>query len=387
MDDQRLARTYFRPDIQGLRAIAVGLVVLSHADIPGFTGGFIGVDMFFVISGFVITQTLVTHRSGSIGSQLKYFYQRRVLRIIPAATSVLIVTLLVSFFVLHHQMPAGQIQNTQWAALFAGNFYLVHISADYFIQGLNPAVLTHYWSLAVEEQFYLVFPLIFLTLGLTKSDRIRRTLWWVLLFAVVVVSFVYSYHQSFVNPVLAYYSPFTRAWELGFGALVAVAPRFMRPVMPVFSDILVMICAGVLIKAMFVINPASLYPGSLSWLVVAPTGGLLLAGAANQSILVRAIGLQPLRFIGDISYSLYLYHFVWLVLPEYFRHPLISRTDRVLEIGGALACAVISTYLLENPIRRSPRLKKDGWSTVLILLIGICAVFAATFAVRYFLIH
>lgn len=387
MDNQRLSQTNFRPDIQGLRAIAVGLVVLCHGAIPGFAGGFIGVDMFFVISGYVITQTLVSHRSGSVVSQLKYFYQRRILRIIPAATSVLLVTLLASFLLLGHQIPPGLISNTQWAALFAGNFYLVHISADYFIQGLNPALLTHYWSLAVEEQFYLFYPMIFLTLGLARSDRIRRTLWWIVLLAVVVASFTYSYHQSLVNPVLAYYSPFTRAWELGFGALVAIAPRFMRPVMPAFSDILVMICVGVLVKALFVINPSSLYPGSLTWLVVAPTGGLLLAGAANQSVLVRALGLQPLRFIGDISYSFYLYHFVWLVLPEYFAHPLISRTDRLLEIGGALVCAVLSTYLLENPIRRSPRLKNDGWSTVLILLIGVSAVFTTSFVVHYLLLR
>ena len=387
MGGLELAKPNFRPDIQGLRAIAVGLVILCHASVPGFAGGFIGVDMFFVISGYVITQTLVSHRTGSIGAELKYFYQRRVLRIIPAATSVLMLSLLMAYFFLGHQMPAGLIPNTQWAALFAGNFYLVHISANYFIQGLNPAILTHYWSLAVEEQFYFVFPIVFLTIGLLKRDRLRMVLWWLLLIGVVVASFIYSYHQSIVNPVLAYYSPLTRAWELGFGALVSLAPRLLRPRVPVFSDLLVLICVGVLIRAMFVINPTSIYPGSLTWLVVAPTGGLLLAGAANQSLTVKLFGLQPLRFIGDISYSLYLYHFVWLVLPEYFSHPLVSSTARVIEVAGALGCATLSTYFFENPIRRSARLKKDGWSTFIILLIGVSAVFATVFVVEYLLLR
>ncbi len=383
MDNQAVVGTNFRPDIQGLRGVAVALVILCHASISGFTGGFIGVDMFFVISGFVITQTLVNHRVGSIGSQLRYFYQRRILRIIPAATSVLLVTLIASYFLFHKQLPSNLLNNTQWATLFSGNFYLIHISADYFIQGLKPAVLTHYWSLGVEEQFYVAFPLALLALGLVKNDRARKILWWSFLLAIVIGSFIYSFHQSWINPVVAYYSPFTRAWELGFGALVALAPRFMKPVIPFFSDALVLVSVGVLIKAMLITNPASIYPGSLAWLVVAPTGAILLAGASNRSVAVRMIGLQPLRFIGDISYSLYLYHYIWLVIPEYFRRPQISTQARLVEIMGAVICATVSTYLFENPIRRSARLKSDGWSTVLILLISLSAVFVTILALRY----
>lgn len=385
MSDLQSTRERFRSDIQGLRGIAVTLVVLCHASIPGFAGGFIGVDMFFVISGFVITQTLVAHRTGPLWWQLKYFYQRRILRIIPASTSVLVITLVVSYLLLHKELPADLLRNTQWAALFAGNFYLIHISADYFIQGLTPPVLTHYWSLAVEEQFYIVYPLLLLGLGLVKNDRFRRTLWWTVLAAVVVGSYLYSLHQSFAHPVMAYYSPFTRAWELGFGALVGLAPQFMKPRMFVFSDIFVMVSLGVLVKALYVITPDSVFPGTLAWLVVAPTGALLLAGTAGESVGTKAVGIWPLRMIGNISYSLYLYHYIWLVLPEYFRHPLVTQRDRLIEIGGALACAILSTYLVENPIRHSKRLRRDGWSTLLILLIGLTSVFVTAFAIQFFL--
>ena len=157
----------------------------------------------------------------------------------------------------------------------------------------------------------------------------------------------------------------------------------MKPVIPFFSDALVLVSVGVLIKAMLITNPASIYPGSLAWLVVAPTGAILLAGASNRSVAVRMIGLQPLRFIGDISYSLYLYHYIWLVIPEYFRRPQISTQARLVEIMGAVICATVSTYLFENPIRRSARLKSDGWSTVLILLISLSAVFVTILALRY----
>jgi peptidoglycan/LPS O-acetylase OafA/YrhL len=377
------ATTAIRPDIQGLRAIAVLLVILCHMGVPGFGGGFIGVDIFFVISGFVITQTLVTHRTGSLVAQLKFFYQRRILRIVPAATTVLLVTLIASYLFFHRQLPTGILENSQWAALFAGNFYLIHVSADYFIQGATPLVLTHYWSLAVEEQFYLVFPCLLLVLGLSKNEKVRRWVWWLALLVIIIGSFIYSLHQSSTNAVLAYYSLFTRSWELAFGGLVALAPRIIKPPVPVFSDILIMISLGVLVKAMFVINPNSIYPGSLAWLAVAPTGGLLLAGAANQSFIVRVIGSQPLRFIGDISFSLYLYHYVWLILPEYFRNPLVSRQDRIVEMAGAVACAILSTYLLENPIKRSKRLRGDGWSTLLVLGIGVSTVFSAVFVVSY----
>ena len=386
MNEPRGASTTIRPDIQGLRGVAVLLVLLCHMGVPGFAGGFIGVDIFFVISGFVITQTLVTHRTGSLVSQLKFFYQRRILRIVPAATTVLIGTLIASYLILHNQMPTGIFANSQWAALFAGNFYLIHVSANYFIQGATPLVLTHYWSLAVEEQFYLAFPVLLLILGLSKNEKVRKSVWFIALLVIIIGSFIYSLHESSTNAVLAYYSPFTRAWELGFGGLVALAPRIFKPSVPAFSDILIMISVGVLVKAMFAINPDSIYPGSLAWLAVAPTGALLFAGAANQSFLARTIGSQPLRFIGDISFSLYLYHYVWLVLPEYFRIPLVSRQDRIVEIAGAVACAILSTYLLENPIKRSKRLRGDGWATLLVLGIGVSAVFSAVIVVSY-LVH
>ena len=150
----------FRPDIQGLRALAVLLVIADHAGIPGFPGGYIGVDLFFVVSGFVITQLVLREARKGIGIGLRDFYARRVRRIVPAATATLVATVLISWATLgtrfNPQLPA----DVRWASLFAGNLRLIETGSNYFVPGIFPSLITQFWSLGVEEQFYLCFPLV-----------------------------------------------------------------------------------------------------------------------------------------------------------------------------------------------------------------------------------
>ena len=223
----------FRQDIQGLRALAVLLVILDHARIGPFHGGFVGVDVFFVISGFLITGLLVSEAERTGRVSLLGFYARRARRILPAATLVIVATVAASIYFLSAVEANGVIEDALWATFFAANFKFARDGTDYFQNDTPPSPLQHYWSLAVEEQFYLVWPLLVLLLCLYAAWRARRSagarslgprvrdLGVSPLVVIVGISFAYSVSFSTTDPVSAYFSPFTRAWELGIGALVA----------------------------------------------------------------------------------------------------------------------------------------------------------------------
>ena len=212
----------FRPDVEGLRAVAVLLVVLYHCGVS--SGGFVGVDVFFVISGFLITGLLLREHERRQKVSLKGFYARRARRILPAGMLVIIATMLMA----HHYenfISYGYLQQDgKWAALFAANIHYAKIGTDYFLQSVDPvqgSALLHYWSLAVEEQFYFVWPTIVLLVGLLARWWPLRRLVFIVALAGAVVSFLWSNHEVQTNAIWAYYSPFTRAWELGLGALIA----------------------------------------------------------------------------------------------------------------------------------------------------------------------
>src|SRR5580698_9224656 len=157
-------RAEFRPDIQAIRALAVLLVVLYHANIPGVHGGFLGVDVFFVVSGFVITNVLLRERASSGKNSIPGFYARRIRRILPAATVVLIVTVFATYHWLSYVTGATNADDAKYVAAFVGNFHFATIGTQYFTASQPPSTLQQYWSLGVEEQFYLVWPVLFLLL-------------------------------------------------------------------------------------------------------------------------------------------------------------------------------------------------------------------------------
>ena len=171
----RTAHQTFRPDIQGLRAVAVILVILAHASVPGFEGGYLGVDVFFVISGFVITSLLLRQPPRHVRQNLAYFYARRIRRIVPAATLTLVGTTFAAYFLLGTNFVPQLLGDVRWASLFSANFRLIHTGSNYFIPGVAPSLVTHYWSLAVEEQFYLFFPLVVFSLTWLTPLRSRAT--------------------------------------------------------------------------------------------------------------------------------------------------------------------------------------------------------------------
>ncbi len=362
----------FRPDIQGLRALAVVLVILNHARIPGLEGGFIGVDVFFVISGFVITNLLRRQPADSVRANLAHFYARRVRRIVPAATVVLVATVFASYFLLGINFNQQLFGDVRWASLFSMNFRLINTGSNYFIPGIFPSLVTHYWSLAVEEQFYLVFPLIVFSLSLLTPLRRRAGVLGTFLVVAIAASAWWSWHLTPTSPTAAYYSPFTRFWEIALGGLVTLLPGAWAKRAPVLNALLGTVALVGLGAAVWRLNAQSVYPGILAWWPCATTAVLLWSGQESATGGPASwLAWRPLRYLGDISYGLYLWHYLWLLLPLQMVQPPTSPWARPLEIFGALVCAMCSYHLIENPIRRSKRLDRDRLAVVLLLLLCV----------------
>ena len=379
-----LRRTTFRPDIQGLRAVAVILVILAHASVPGFEGGFIGVDVFFVISGYVITNLLQRQPPRNVRANLATFYARRIRRIVPAATLTLVSTVIAAYYLLGVNFNRQLLGDVRWASLFSANFRLIHTGSNYFIPGIAPSLVTHFWSLAVEEQFYLFFPLVVFSLTwlVLSPSRVRPLL--TFLVTAIAASAWWSYHLTSINPTTAYYSPFTRFWEIALGALVALIPVAWAKRAPRFNAVLGLLAGIALGFAVWRIDTQSVYPGVLAWWPCATAAVLLWSGQASASWGPATwLAWRPARYVGDISYSLYLWHFVWLMLPLQMMHPPTSPWAREIEIAGAVLCAVISFHVLENPIRHSKRFERDRVAVLLLLLFCVALSWDATFFVGH----
>jgi len=375
-------RANYRPDIQGLRALAVVLVILDHAGVPGFEGGYIGVDVFFVISGYVITTLLHRQPGRQLGVNLRHFYSRRIRRIVPAATVVLIATLIAAYIAFGENMDSSLFGDVRWSALFAANFRFIQTSTPYFIPGVPPSLVTQFWSLAVEEQFYLVFPL--LVFGLTYvSPPNRRTVTLATAISMgIILSAWWSYYQTPIHPTSAYYSPFTRFWELALGGLLALIPSHYAQRTPRVNRAAAVVAVLVIMVCVFTFNDQSAYPGTLAWWPCLAAAVLLWTGVASATGGPATwLAQRPATYVGDISYSLYLYHYAWLMLPLQLANPPTSWWAKWLEIAGATLCAVASYRWIENPFRRSRRLEKDFVSVVLLLCVCVAASWTATIVI------
>jgi peptidoglycan/LPS O-acetylase OafA/YrhL len=389
VQSRRSARSGFRPDIEGLRAVAVLAVVLFHADLPGVGGGFVGVDVFFVISGFLITGLLWREVSiaGTVG--LRRFYGARARRLLPASAAVGVVTAIGAAVLLPPLQAGSVIVEGIASALYVSNYWFISEGVHYFGGHLPPSPFQHYWSLGVEEQFYLVWPpLIIGTAWLIRRAR-RRTRaqaissqrpYLVVLALVAVVSFALSLVITYVMPAVAFFSLPTRAWQLAAGGLVALTADQWRRLPTRAAAIVGWAGLGVILLACTRLSAATFYPGVAALLPVLGTALVIGAGcAAPAQGCGRVLGLSPMRAIGRISYSWYLWHWPVLVLtPALLGHPL--------GLAGRLAAALISGVLailtlrfIENPlrfaapIRRSPlaSLAVGGVATAVAVCLGV----------------
>jgi len=339
-----------RDDIQGLRAVAVLLVVLGHAGVPFLAGGFVGVDVFFVLSGFLITGILLAEFADRGSISLPGFYLRRARRILPAAALTVVVTDIAAHHLLNFVRAREAVNDSIWSALFAANVHFARQGSDYFAQGQPPSPFLHFWSLAVEEQFYLVWPAL---LALLLALRFRRLLF--VLVAFGAGSLAWSIHTTAESPVAAYYSTFARTWELALGASLAVAAPHLRrlPARPGFAcGWLGLVAIG---SAAYLYSERTPFPGSAA---LVPTAGAALvigAGLVTRKTAFdtpRVLALAPFRYLGDRSYALYLWHWPVLILATQYAGHELSLGAKLALVAFAFLLSVVSYRFVENPIRR-----------------------------------
>jgi peptidoglycan/LPS O-acetylase OafA/YrhL len=345
----------FRTDIEGLRAVAVLLVVLDHLKLPGFGGGFIGVDVFFVISGYLITGLLAHEFRARRSISILGFYARRARRILPAALTVIVAVVVAGNLVLNELQVAQIHHDAWWAVFFASNINFIREATDYFTQNLSASSpLQHYWSLAVEEQFYLVWPALFLVVARLGSPALWRARVAAAIAAIGAGSLVWSIVATQQSAGGAYFSTFTRAWELGLGALLAIAMTGREHVSRAVGRAASATAVALLVASCVVIDGTTPFPGAIALLPVCAAALLILGGMAKEAPLPnRALSLPPFRFVGRISYSVYLWHWP-LVIFAADLYPTESATAwmRLLILLLTFVLATLSYYLVEQPGRR-----------------------------------
>ena len=362
----------FRPDVEGLRAVAVTLVVLYHAGVSTFSGGFVGVDVFFVISGFLITGLLLREHEKRNRISIPGFYARRARRILPAGMLVIIATVIGAYHYQNFLTYALTAQDGRWAALFAANIHFANVGTDYFAQGQEPSPLLHYWSLAVEEQFYFVWPAIVLVVGLIfKRTRLAVL---VAAAAATIASFAWALHATDVNATWAYFSPFTRAWELGIGAVAATVVVYASRLNKWAGVALAWAGLGAIAWSAVAYNDSTVFPGPAALVPVLGAVAVILGGASGIGA-GHGLGLHPVRAVGRVSYGWYLLHYPPMILlaGALWTGPLPVH-ERLLIAAVTLVVAFAMYYALERPIRRSKALSKRPWASI---AMGLCCVTAA----------
>ena len=379
--------TGFRPDIEGLRAVAVLLIVLYHAGLPGLAGGYVGVDVFFVISGFLITSLLARELDDTGRLDLAQFYARRVRRILPAAFLVLGATIVGCVVFLS---PVGFWRATPGiasAAAYVPNLLFAFTRIDYFHPAqISPVI--HYWSLGVEEQFYVVWPA-FLWLAHRFAAGSRSRLTWIVL-ALVVGSLALSVVGTGPYPALSFYLLPTRAWELGAGALVALAGGRARDLPLSAANAAGAIGIAMIVACAVVLHESTPFPGTAALMPVLGTVLVIAAGAGRlRTWAAIGLGWSPMRYVGRISYSLYLWHWPLLVFAAIALATLPGPVQATLAVVASFVLAGATYRWVEDPLRRGQligRRPSRNLATALIasVLIAVVALGAGRLEVAPF---
>jgi peptidoglycan/LPS O-acetylase OafA/YrhL len=352
----------FRPDIDALRAVAILAVVLYHAHVPWMAGGFVGVDVFFVISGFLITRNLLREHEGSGRIALGSFWARRIRRLVPAMAVMIVATAVVGVLVLIPLELADLAAQSRAAALYISNLWFAGLSDDYFGSGVEAAPLLHTWSLAVEEQFYVVWPL--LVAG-ASAVAVRRRRPGVALAVVLgglsLASFALAVRLVDVGSTHAFYGLPARSWEFAVGGLLALVST-RRALRLSASASWTMAVAGlaVIVVTAVTYGPETTFPGIAALPPVIGTLLVLVAGTGSTATWALATG--PVRWLGRTSYSWYLWHWPAMVLGVAFLERDTPGT-RVALGAAALGLAAASYRFVEDPVRHHPRLVRSGWAT------------------------
>ncbi|MEA2622650.1 MAG: hypothetical protein QOH61_1560 [Chloroflexota bacterium] len=345
----------FRTDLEGLRGIAILLVLGFHAGLPGFSGGFVGVDVFFVLSGFLITGLLLREKETTGGIGLRTFYARRARRILPAAAVVLVITLIATALMVAPLDVPGFADDAAAAALSVGNIRFAMQSMDYFAATSSPSPFLHYWSLGVEEQFYLVWPALLLLAVRFGRPRVSVG---VVLAVLVVVSLAIAVVLTDVAAPWAFYSLPSRAWQLGIGGLLACLP--LAAVGRTTGNVLAiggwLGLAAVVLAGSVLITAGTPYPGLAALLPTLGSAALIAAGNHPWSP-GAVLAIAPLRFLGRVSFSLYLIHWPILLLPAVglALGAQLPLEQRLALCAAAIGLAWLCWRYVEDPFHRGRR--------------------------------
>lgn len=346
----------YRPEIDGLRAIAVTSVVLFHADL-GLPGGYVGVDVFFIISGFLITSLILRDlRDGRFS--LADFWERRARRILPALVPAAIAALLLSIAFLPPASLVTAAKSSTWLGAFASNVFFCR-NSGYFSAPAEGQPLLHTWSLAVEEQFYLFFPPLLLGGFVLVKRSMKRLLMLVVLLA--GASFIVSIRETNANPTDAFYLLHTRAFELLIGAILAFVPPAVMERLGRIREILSLVGLGVIVWACFGFTNETPFPGYNALVPCLGAALFILANMGHRAVNAppvtwsgRALAWRPFVFIGLVSYSFYLWHWPPLAIANHWH---IAPNAPLVRAGlalGAFVCAVLSWRFVERPFRQTP---------------------------------
>ena len=397
-----------RRDLQGLRAVAVLLVALNHAGVPFLSGGYVGVDVFFVLSGYFITGLLLREGFGGedgLGRiSLRRFYARRARRILPAACLTLLATSLavyVLYAALRYDFPATKpaLEDALSASLFFANFHFIAIANNYFAQATMtlPSPFQHFWSLSVEEQFYVVWPSALAVIfwvcrrGVAAADadherrrRIATALIGTLIAVVCAVSFVWSVRETASDMQAAYYFTPVRVWEFGVGAALALLAARPAALTRVPRAALGWIGLTMIVAAATLYSASTRFPGAAALLPDAGAALIILAGMAPARRGVgRSLALRPLTYVGNRSYAFYLWHYPVLVLVWQAAGHRLPVLINLALLGGALILSALTYTCYENPLRFARWLR--GWRTALMVPVTTgAAVLAALIPIMAF---
>jgi peptidoglycan/LPS O-acetylase OafA/YrhL len=335
----------YRNDIQGLRGVSVLAVVVFHLAL-GLPGGFVGVDVFFVISGFLMTGIISDEyiRRGTLS--FGEFYSRRIRRIFPALLAMILLTTALGYFLLLPGDYKEFAQSGLYAALSLGNVFFF-FSTGYFDIPSESKGLLHTWSLGVEEQFYLIWPPIMFALLAVAKGR-RASMAWLLL-CIVGAGFLASVYGVLANPKAAFYLLHARLWELAAGGLLVFVPRLRSRGL---NELLPAAGLALILWSVFFLSPAGLFPG---WNALPAVAGaaLIINPASASSSVARVLALQPLPFLGRISYSLYLWHWPLIVFWRQYRSgAALTIAEAGILAGASVLVAFASWKWVEQPFRK-----------------------------------
>ncbi|MFE1444668.1 acyltransferase family protein [Streptomyces sp. NPDC058739] len=372
-----------RLDIQGLRAVAVSLVALSHAGVTQIAGGYIGVDVFFVISGFLITSLMLREhqRSGKIA--LGKFYARRALRLLPASTLVVLATLAGSWLFLGPLRFADYAKDAIASAWYVVNFRLADAGTDYFNTDVPPSPFQHFWSLAVEEQFYLIWPIVLIVA--LKLFR-RRALLAIPLLALAAASFAVNLDLTATSPSWAYFASQGRIWELAVGALLALAAHRLHEIPQPIAAVLSWAGLAAIAYGAVAFDESTRFPGYNAVVPVVGAAAVLACGAAGGRYGAGALlSLRPAVWIGGISYAWYLWHWpLILIVPAALGFGEHDGPLRLIAALCGIPLAWLTLHLVENPMRfhrafKARTMRGLGLGLGLSAVAALAAVVAAQF--------